>query len=294
MRLPYLLNPVYRAARRLSPEAVKPALRGYYNSLNKLATYGRSDIFTALDIETNSRCNLKCTYCAVARYDRGDHFMTEEMFRKIIDDLVAFPFEYKGRISPHFYGDPLIDKRLPSLMAYVREKLPKSSIIIHTNAVALTKELFHDLIDAGTDGLVITKHMAYWPKVVQELVEDDKSKKYITLQLLDNVGIFERGGTVPVNKAHKFKCCYYVSDEIAVDYAGNVVCTNDFFVRHPFGNVAEQSLAEIWWDPEFVQTRHDLRRGKMNLKMCREICGDDPIDWTEIPNDTCNKDITHW
>ncbi len=161
MRLPYLLNPLYRIARRATPERIKPYVRGWYNKLNKFATYGRADIFTALDIETNSRCNLHCSYCPVSMYDRGDHFMPEATFKKVIDDVAAFPFEYKGRISPHFYGDPLLDERLPDLLRYARAKLPKSQIIIHTNGIKLTREAYRALVSAGITGFLITRHLKF-------------------------------------------------------------------------------------------------------------------------------------
>jgi len=295
MRLPYLLNPLYRFARRATPERIKPTVRGWYNALNKRATYGRDDIFTAIDIETNSRCNLKCTYCPVSMYDRGDHFMSDELFRKVVDDLASFPFPYQGRVSPHFYGDPLIDDRLPTLLAYVREKLPLSSIIIHTNGIKLTREKFRALVDAGVTGFLITRHMKFWPKTVRDILElEPNAKKHITLQRLDNVGIFERGGDKPVHKKRKTGSCYYVSDEIAIDYRGNVVCTNDFFIRDGFGNVNNRSLADIWWDPAFVETRRQARAGNLTLQHCRECLGHDDARKESVPENAQGIGYQRW
>lgn len=285
MRLPYLLNPLYRIARRATPERIKPNVRGWYNKINKFATYGRTDIFTALDIETNSRCNLHCTYCPVSMYDRGDHFMSEALFKKIIDDVAAFPFTYKGRISPHFYGDPLLDERLPELMRYTREKLPRAEIIIHTNGIKLTHASYRQLVDAGITGFLITRHMKFWPKTVRDILEHEPdAKKYITLQRLDNVGVFERGGNQPVHNAHRFTRCYYVSDEIAIDYRGYVVCTNDFFCRDAFGNVNGQSLSAIWWSPKFVGQRKRLASGKIDLVYCRECSSASGMTYAQIPS----------
>lgn len=295
MKLPYLFNPIYRFARRVTPERIKPDVRGLYNKLNKFVTYGHSDVFTALDIETNSRCNLKCTYCPVSRYNRGDNYMPEELFKKIIDDVAAFPFTYKGRISPHFYGDPLLDKRLPELMAYTRQKLPKASIIIHTNGVALTPEMYRGCVEAGITGFLITRHLPKIPPAVQKIQETESdANKFIIIQRLDNVGIFERGGIRPVKKAHQFKRCFYLSDEIAIDYKGNVVCTNDFFIRDGFGDVNQRSLGEIWWSPEFKKVRSDLRNGNITLQHCREVCGIDKADYSHVPTNAKNKDVEPW
>ncbi len=284
MRLPYLLNPLYRLGRLATPERIKPSVRGWYNKLNKFATYGRTDIFTALDIETNARCNLKCSYCPVSMFDRGNEYMPEPLFRKIVDDVAAFPFVYKGRISPHFYGDPLLDERLPRLMRYTRERLPKAQIIIHTNGLKLTRTAYRELVAAGVTGFLITRHMKFWPKTVRDILEQEPdAKKYLTLQRLDNVGIFERGGNAPVHRAHRFKRCFYVADEIAVDWRGYVVCTNDFFCRDAFGNVRERSLGDIWWDSKFVATRRDLASGKIDLVHCRECASGQGMTYAEIP-----------
>lgn len=274
MRLPYLLNPIYRFARLTTPERVKPTVRGWYNAFNKWATYGRTDIFTALDIETNARCNLRCSYCPVSTFERGDHYMPTELFKKIIDDVAAFPFVYKGRISPHFYGDPLLDARLPELLAYAHEKLPKAEIIIHTNGLALTRENYRALVNIGNTGLLITRHLRKLPNAVLDILRTEKdAKRYITIQSLERVGLFNRGGRKPVKKPHVSKRCYYVSDEIAIDWRGYVVCTNDFFVRESFGSVKERSLGDIWWDPAFQAKRKQLKSGDLCLQHCRESLG---------------------
>lgn len=284
MRLPYLLNPIYRFARLVTPERIKPTVRGWYNALNKWVTYSHTDIFTALDIETNARCNLKCSYCPVSEFDRGDHYMPEWLYKKVIDDVAAFPFEYQGRISPHFYGDPLLDDRLPALMQYTREKLPKASVIIHTNGIQLTPERYRELIQAGITGLLITRHLRYLPKTIVDILKTEPdAKRYMTIQSLEHVGLFNRGGSKPVKKAHTSKRCYYVSDEIAIDYRGYVVCTNDFFVREPFGNVTERSLGDIWRSKDFRELRRRLRSGDLCLQHCRESLGRQSLESGIIP-----------
>jgi 8-amino-3,8-dideoxy-alpha-D-manno-octulosonate transaminase len=279
MKLPYIMNRFYRFMRIATPEVVKPTTRGVYNMLNKFATYGRTDIFTALDIETNSRCNLRCSYCPVSVVDRGDHFMPESLFQKIIDDLSIFP--YRGRLSPHFYGDPLIDERLPRLMAYARKKLPLARLIIHTNGIKLTREAYRELIDVGVDGFLITRHMRHWPRTVRDIVEQEPdAKKYVRLQDLQSVGLFNRGGTVKLKKERVLKRCFYLSDEIAIDYRGEVACTNDFFVRESFGNVGDQHLLkDLWWGPRFSMIRKRLRDGHFDLQVCRECSGREAADY---------------
>ncbi|MFH0818519.1 MAG: radical SAM/SPASM domain-containing protein [Patescibacteria group bacterium] len=295
MKLPYLRNPIYRAARLLTPEKIKPTLRGWYNALNKLATYRRQDVFTALDIEINSRCNLRCRYCPVSLWNRGDALMPDDLYRKIIDDLADFPFPYRGRVSPHFYNDPLVDRRLPELMRYTREKLPHAVLLIHTNGVALTREFYRSLIASGIDGMLITRHTRVLPRSVLDIIKSEPdADRFLTIQSLKHVGLFERGGIERVARPHRLRSCYYLSDEIAIDYRGNVVCTNDFFIRDPFGNVHDASLKDIWWEKRFVDIRKKLKKGKIALSVCRDCMGDGNPRYTTVPANARGVGYFRW
>ncbi len=271
MKLPLVLNPLYRIIAQNMPEAIKPTLRGWYNLLNKILTYGyfNRDIFTAIDFEINSHCNLECSYCPTSfEGGRGKKYMDETMFKKVIDDLATI--NYSGRISPHFFGEPLLDKRLPTLMAYAREKLPKCQIIIHTNGIRLSKEIYDECMAAGVTGFLVTQHTSKVPRNVQRLV-DEKYAKHGTLKVrsIDNLTLFNRGGSVKPEKSRKLKRCFYISDEISVTHLGNVLCTNDFHESTSFGNVKDKSIIEIWRGKEFRKMRQDVMSGKFELDMCK-------------------------
>jgi len=76
-------------------------------------------------------------YCPISTESRGDEFMEEALFLKIMEDLSSFP--YAGRISPHFYGEPTIDTLLVHLMRLARKMVPKAELIIHTNGTHLDR-----------------------------------------------------------------------------------------------------------------------------------------------------------
>lgn len=275
MRLPLVLNSFYRVFAQNIPETIKPTLRGWYNEINKILTYGiiKKDIFTALDFEINSQCNLECSYCPASfKNGRGKHLMPVETFKKTIDDLSVI--DYSGRISPHFFGEPLLDERLPELMSYVRRKLPKAQIIIHTNGIRLSREKYDACINAGVDGFLVTKHTKTMPKNVTDIL-DNKYSKHGTIKVrsLDSLTLFNRGGAVKPKKERKMKRCYYISDEISVTHTGNVVCTNDFNETHVFGNVNDNSILDIWNSEGFRKVRKDVRTGKFTLEMCKKCVG---------------------
>lgn len=275
MKLPLVLNSFYRIIAQNLPEVIKPSVRGWYNELNKIITYGykNKDIFTAIDFEINSHCNLECSYCPASfKNGRGKHSMPFEIFKKAIDDLSAI--DYSGRISPHFFGEPLLDNRLPELMAYARKKLPKSEIVIHTNGIRLTKEKYDACMSAGVTGFLVTKHTKAMPKNIVDIV-DSKYAAHGTLKVrtIDSLTLFNRGGSVKPVKERKMKKCFYLSDEISITHTGNVVCTNDFSETHVFGNVTHSNLLDIWNDTEFRKIRKEVRTGEFNLDMCKKCSG---------------------
>lgn len=272
MQLPLVLNSFYRFMAQNTPETVKPKLRGIYNNINKIATYGfkKQDIFTAIDFEINSQCNLKCSYCPTS-YDggRGVNYMPEEVFKKAVDDLSAI--KYSGRLSPHFFGEPLMDKRLPELMAYARKKLPYAQIVIHTNGILLDYEMYKKLTESGVTGFLVTQHTKNFPKSFKAIASDHpESKEVIKVRTLDGLALFNRAGTVKPPIERKMKTCHYISDEISITYTGEVVCTNDFHVTHSFGNVKNDDLLGIWHSPEFRKIRKEVRKGQFNLDMCKK------------------------
>ncbi|MEG9685479.1 radical SAM/SPASM domain-containing protein [Klebsiella michiganensis] len=275
MRLPLVMNSFYRVLAQNMPEVLKPTLRGWYNELNKLATYGfkKKDIFTALDFEINSNCNLECSYCPASFKDgRGKNLMSFETFKKAVDDLSKI--KYSGRISPHFFGEPLLDERLPELMAYARKKLPYAQIVIHTNGIRLSKEKYDTCMAAGVDGFLVTQHTRHMPKNIVDIV-DSKYAKHGTIKVrsIESLTLFNRGGTVKPKNERRMTRCYYISDEISITHSGNVVCTNDFGETHVFGNVNDSNLLDIWNGYEFRKIRNEVRNGIFNLDMCKKCVG---------------------
>ena len=67
-------------------------------------------LFKTVEIETISTCNRKCVYCPNHSYERPAGLMEEAVFYKLIDELADIGFS--GTLSPHFYGEPMLDKRL--------------------------------------------------------------------------------------------------------------------------------------------------------------------------------------
>jgi MoaA/NifB/PqqE/SkfB family radical SAM enzyme len=73
-----------------------------------------SELFSVVEIETRSVCNLRCNYCPNSISERGllknCQQMPEALFFHIIDELSEIRFS--GEVYPHFFNEPLLDERL--------------------------------------------------------------------------------------------------------------------------------------------------------------------------------------
>lgn len=133
---------------------------------NSIVNTNRVALQTVLPLETPfslfidvcNACNFKCRFCAI-QTEQVTSFkkqsMSWELFKKIIDDLTDFPSPLKMlRLAAN--GEPLINKDLPRMIAYAKNKKITEHIEIVTNASLLTPEMSDGLIDAGLDRIRIS------------------------------------------------------------------------------------------------------------------------------------------
>ena len=123
------INKLFAIGRRMVPLEFRSKLVHLYFDMINLINYGTTDMFSSVQLETITTCNRKCWYCPNDKYGKPHDLMSIDIYKKIVDQLSNI--NYKALFSPHFYGEPLLDKRLPDLIEYARKKLPNSIIIIN-------------------------------------------------------------------------------------------------------------------------------------------------------------------
>lgn len=242
----------------------------YENKLKK------NSLFESVEIETTTVCNRKCDYCPNSTIGRPAGNMDENLFYKIIDELSAL--QYSGRISPHFYGEPLMDKRIAGFIKYMRKKLPAAQIKLFTNGDLLTYHLFNELSDAGVDIFRIAQHSERPSKTITDTLNElDRvtiKNKIEYIKYYDNKDILmNRGGLIRTSKHRLVKRtrCIYASG-ITIDYLGNcVLCCNDYLSRHVFGNLKNESIIDIWNKKEYKTVRSKIECGIWPYEICR-VC----------------------
>lgn len=277
------------------PRKLRVMARKPYLKLKNKIKYGNFDFFQSVEFENITSCNRRCSYCPNSIYDRGlvknKKIMDEALFKKIIDELASFNFS--GRVSPVFFGEPLLDERLTEWTAYVRKRLPSAAIIIHSNGDLLTLGLYDDLVKSGVDLFVITEHGESMSYSMKELLKKFHETKYKDDYMHDKAyapigqnkatilyrdikkknNLYNRGGlleNMPPVKAEKL-ICKLPSDIFLIDYQGNVIlCCNDYFSNIKFGNIKDESILEVWNKKEFKKIRNELSKGDFRLDMCKK------------------------
>ena len=114
-----------------------------------------------LFIDPSNICNFKCKFCPsgdrkkIMQSGRKQKIMDFDLYVKLVDDLSHLPGKIKS-VRLYKEGEPLINKRLPEMIEYLKKKQITESIEITTNGSLLTPETNLALIRAGLDRIVIS------------------------------------------------------------------------------------------------------------------------------------------
>ncbi|MBF0288495.1 MAG: radical SAM protein [SAR324 cluster bacterium] len=99
-----------------------------------------------IQIETTISCNATCWFCPQKFATRRPMFMTNDVWKKIIDDTRELGVTYR----PFILNEPFIDKRMPQIIQYIKED-PTASVEFNTNGEPLTPKRADEIIEAGVD-----------------------------------------------------------------------------------------------------------------------------------------------
>ena len=226
-------------------------------------------------IDPSSACNFKCSFCCHSM--TPDHFkrsgfkpqiMDFELFCDAIDQMKGFPDKIK-MLSLFLVGEPLLNKRLPDMIAYAKESMIADRIFLTTNGSLLTKQVSSTLVDSGLDEILISIEALDTEKyreiasfnIDYELFVDNVRDLYENRK---NCKVFVKIVDTAINKeeVEKFHSLYDEICDLAyieavmpvfegVDYSNNKfpetnkigrqieICTRPFFTMsvHPNGNV---------------------------------------------------------
>ncbi|WP_052590722.1 radical SAM/SPASM domain-containing protein [Halobacteriovorax marinus] len=234
-------------------------------------------MFSVVEIEINSHCNMACSYCPNSEHERLEKGeMSTETFIRIMQQLKEI--EFKGRVSYHFYNEPLLCKKLDEFVVLTKEFLPSCIIDIYSNGTLLTKKRLEKLFELGVDKFTITEHEGTKPgyifkKVYKDL--DEAQKKKVHFQGHEKLDLSNRGGLLEHLSTQDISSvpCYIPLYLVVITLNGNVLpCYDDFYQNHSMGNIHDQHIEEIWNSEKYNNFRKLLREknGRKSNPVCEK------------------------
>lgn len=216
---------------------------------------------SVVEIEINVRCNRKCVYCPNGTLDSpsSSDLMDVGLYRRIIAQLNEIGFS--GRLSFNFYSEPLLRKDFETLVAIARVALPFARLLLYTNGDLLTDIRYANLLEAGIDFFVVTRHGR----------EPMKSRPHQWVRFPEDLDISGRGGAVASAPEPLRRACHAPSEMLIVRVNGDVVlCHEDAHREVVFGNLSHSTIQEVWCGDDIERFRYHLTQGER--REAGELC----------------------
>lgn len=113
-------------------------------------------------LDTSEVCNFRCNYCFRFSsnkehwgYAKDNGIMQWAIFTNAVEQIKEFPQQVK-QISLSNHGEPLVNRKLPDMVRYIKKQKISSRVSIHTNASLLNEEYINDLVDSEIDRIVVS------------------------------------------------------------------------------------------------------------------------------------------
>lgn len=259
---------------------------------NKTLASGQP-LFFHIEFSINGTCNRRCFFCPRVdpeKYPNISKSLDMDVFKKMLSDLASVKFN--GRMSFSGFGEPLLTKNLVQYVSLIKKNLNNIYIEITTNGdVLLSKNGPKRLKELFDNGLTNVKVSLYdGPEQIEPMenikkdlnLTDDQfiiRKRYLGPDESFGLTISNRAGSVEIkNDVFEVKAlkeplkqpCYFPFYKMMIDYNGDVlICSNDWKKEAPVGNIANQSILDIWISEKFLKIREKLSKSDRNYKPCK-------------------------
>lgn len=229
-------------------------------------------LFDEVLIETRTDCNRKCSFCPQSVFTRPLEVMSDEIYRKVIDDLADMG--WSGRIALMVTNEPMLDKRMPELIKYAKQKSGRFFLDVNSNGNTLDSAKLGTLFSNGLDNINLDDYRPdrdlnpmKLSKNIEQIDRDfaDNPKVNIVRRRYDE-NLSNRGGSVPKaderNPAASKFCMHPFTRLVIVPSGDVVLCCMDYYYKERFGNVMETDIATIWRSEKLHAVRRSLIAGQ--------------------------------
>ena len=256
---------------------------------DKLHYFDEVPVFSIIEFNIYGNCNRDCAFCPVSNpniYEKKHEGISVELFNKILDDLVKI--NYQGKILFSAFSEPLLHKKLETLISSAKTKLPNIRIEIVSNGDLLTSKKLKSIFDAGLDTISISMYdgkeqISHFNSMAMDCNLDETQVILRRRYFEDGnygITISNRSGLIDSNKYRdddevsitelplKNKC-YYPFYMILIDYNGDVLlCPHDWSKKLKFGNLTDESIWSIWKSKVLNKIRKRLSHSDRNFNPC--------------------------
>lgn len=257
-----------------------------------------------IQIETTMLCNSQCTFCPQDELTRGPDYMEESVWKKIVDDSRGRNVMYR----PFLINEPFVDKRLGSIIRYIRED-NTATVELNSNGKYASRNLVTEVLEAGVDWIrfsidgfsaetyKMSGRGANYKKVVDDVhffIDERnklKSKCFIEIRMIgmdmnkhehedfvnywgkyaDKAAITELYNWPWTGQKEPARVpCLKIVDEMFFVVDGRAaLCCWDFQERGIVGDIKEQTVEEIWLGAVNQNYRNLLREGNRDdIELC--------------------------
>lgn len=266
----------YREQIQLKDNVAQKFLVQYVNDIVERSPL---PFFNKIEIETINKCNNTCSFCPVNILDdkRYHITMSMELFRKIILELKDM--KYADAINLFSNNEPLLDPFLLDRLKFAREQLPDAYICIYTNGILLTPEKFMQLFpyvnflhinNYNTVPELLPEHQKLQKMLIENQIPDDK----VEIHLRNKCECLStRGGQAPNRneEALLYSPCILPFSQMVIRPSGQVsFCCNDAYGLYTLGDVASESLKEVWYGKAFEKSRANMLKGRLCQSPCNK------------------------
>lgn len=242
-------------------------------------------LFNWVEVSPAEACNRRCEFCPKAdrdKYPNQPLIMAPALYQKMAAELKLL--DYRGIVILSGYGEPMLSKQIYGM---VEAFSPVARVELVTNGDYLTANTAAALYDAGLSMFLVSlydgpEQVQHFEKVFlaaevprEYYVLRDRwydANKDFGVKLTNRAGTVATGHQPPVARDH---LCYYPHYAMMVDWAGDVLlCCQDWNRRIKFGNLAHQSMLEVWGGITLRRDRIRLRDGQRIVQPCNQCNAD--------------------
>ena len=231
-------------------------------------------------------CNRKCVFCPksndLVAPNQSHLYMDINLVKKLINDL--YDIKFCGNIVLAGYGEPMFS---PIYLQIIEEISKHFRIELVTNGDLLNIKNIKQLITLGTyinvsvydkDRLIEIQNLFRTVDIPEDryILRDRwySETDDFGIKLTNRAGLVNIGNQTKIDKTAK---CFYPFYSITIDWNGDVLlCPQDWNRRIKFGNIAYNSVHDIWIGSSYNKYRELLYSGNRNILPCK-LCNCDGI-----------------